>query len=92
MQAIKLGKKYSEFKQDEIFDLINKFTADGKQVPGLMIWSNFFQFSYNCYSEDAEKCGFYRRHPELSYKPYLRWDDRLWDDLVTQMVQAGVNQ
>jgi hypothetical protein len=57
-----------------------------------LIWSNFFQFSYNCYSEDAEACGFYRRHPELSYKPYLRWDDKLWDDLVKQMVQAGVNQ
>ncbi len=25
MQAIKLSKKYPEFKQDEIFDLINKF-------------------------------------------------------------------
>jgi hypothetical protein len=25
MQAIKLGKKYPEFKQEEIFDLINKF-------------------------------------------------------------------
>ncbi|ADV24382.1 fimbrin [Cryptococcus gattii Ru294] len=25
MQAIKLGKKYPDFKQDEIFDLINKF-------------------------------------------------------------------
>ena len=25
MQALKLSKKYPEFKQDEIFDLINKF-------------------------------------------------------------------
>jgi len=25
MQAIKLSKKYPEFKQEEIFDLINKF-------------------------------------------------------------------
>jgi len=31
MQAIKLSKKYPEFKQDEIFDLINKF----KWVHGL---------------------------------------------------------
>ncbi len=29
MQAIKLSKKYPEFKQDEIFDLINQF----KYVP-----------------------------------------------------------
>jgi hypothetical protein len=25
MQALKLSKKYPEFKQDEIFDLVNKF-------------------------------------------------------------------
>lgn len=29
MQAIKLSKKYPEFKQDEVFDLINKFQCVG---------------------------------------------------------------
>ena len=57
-----------------------------------LIWSNFFQFSYNSYSEDAEAGGFKWHHPELTGKPFLRWDDKLWDDLVGQMVQAGVNQ
>jgi hypothetical protein len=56
-------------------------------------WSNFFQFSYNSYSEDAAGCGLRNySHPELSSKPQLRWDDKLWDDLVSQMVDAGVNQ
>jgi hypothetical protein len=57
-----------------------------------LVWSNFFQFSYNSYSEDAEGCGLKASHPELSSKPVLRWDDKLWDDLVGQMVDAGVNQ
>jgi hypothetical protein len=57
-----------------------------------LIWSNFFQFSYNSYSEDAQGAGFTWSHPELTGKPFLRWDDRLWDDLVGQMVEIGVNQ
>jgi hypothetical protein len=57
-----------------------------------LMWSNFLQFSYNSYSEDAEGCGWQYKHPELSGKPFLRWDDKLWDDLVAQMVDAGVNQ
>lgn len=56
-----------------------------------LIWSNFFQFSYNSYTEDAEKCGWIG-HPDIGYAPRLRWDDKLWDDLVGQMVEAGVNQ
>jgi hypothetical protein len=57
-----------------------------------LIWSNFFQFSYNSYSEDAQGAGFKWSHPELTGKPFLRWDDKLWEDLVGQMVEAGVNQ
>jgi hypothetical protein len=56
-----------------------------------LIWSNFFQFSYNSYTEDAERCG-WTGHPDIGYKPHLRWDAKLWDDLTRQMVDAGVNQ
>ncbi|MGB3331133.1 MAG: hypothetical protein WBA46_19385 [Thermomicrobiales bacterium] len=55
-------------------------------------WSNFFQFSYNSYSEDASPHAWTHYNPDLSWKPVLRWDDRLWDDLVKQIVDAGVNQ
>lgn len=55
-----------------------------------LIWANFFQFSYNSYTEDAESCGWVG-HPDIGYKPYLRWDDKLWDDLTNMMVEAGVN-
>lgn len=49
----------------------------------------FFQFSYNSYTEDAEKCG-WTGHPDIGHKPYLRWDTNLWEDLCRQMVDAGV--
>ena len=55
-------------------------------------WSNYFELTYNAYSEDAAACGWKYKHPELGYNPHLRWDDRLWDDLVGQMVDAGVTQ
>lgn len=37
MQAIRLSKKYPEFKQDEIFDLINKFKC--VCPPGEEMWA-----------------------------------------------------
>src|SRR5688572_5694867 len=57
-----------------------------------LIWSQFVQFSYNSYSEDAEGCGWAGPHPDLSYKPFLRWDQKLWEDLTRQIVDAGGNQ
>jgi len=58
-----------------------------------LMWSNFFQFSYNSYSEDAERCGYHNpKNPDLTYSPRLRWDDKLWDDLTKQIVAAGGNQ
>jgi plastin-1 len=33
MQALKLSKKYPEFKQDEIFDLVNKFKYVPSSLP-----------------------------------------------------------
>ncbi|MDQ3657149.1 MAG: Tat pathway signal protein, partial [Chloroflexota bacterium] len=58
-----------------------------------LMWSNFFQFSYNSYSEDAARCGYQNsKNPDLSHSPRLRWDDKLWDDLTKQIVAAGGNQ
>ena len=33
MQAVRLGKKYPEFQQEEIFDLINKFKLVSACLP-----------------------------------------------------------
>lgn len=58
-----------------------------------LMWSNFFQFSYNSYSEYVPERGYHNpKTPDLSVSPRLRWDDKLWDDLTKQMVEAGANQ
>jgi hypothetical protein len=57
-----------------------------------LLWVNFFEFSYNNYTEsisDEDKNRF--RHPNLVYSPKLRWDQDLWVDLTKQMADAGGN-
>lgn len=52
------------------------------------IWANLVHLSYNMWCD--------RSTPETeavftSYKPFLRFDTRLWDELFDRMVQAGLN-
>jgi hypothetical protein len=54
-----------------------------------MIWAYLLHLSYNLWSDrdvfphiDA---------PYYGYRPYLRCDENLWDDLVAHMGDAGVN-
>jgi hypothetical protein len=58
-----------------------------------LFWSNFFQFSYNSYSDFVPEGGHHNpENPELSHAPQLRWDQHLWEDLTKQIVDAGGNQ
>lgn len=60
-----------------------------------LIWSSFFQFSYNFYSDYTLASGHhpgFESNPDLSWSPTMRWDQKLWEDLTTQIVQAGGNQ
>lgn len=60
---------------------------------GDLIWSNFFQFSYNSYSDFVPPRGFHNpKNKELSHAPVLRWDQKLWEELTAQIVDAGGNQ
>ena len=34
---------FTESQFTSVFELVNKYTADGKQPAGLLIWANFFQ-------------------------------------------------
>ena len=57
-------------------------------VPPRLIWGNLLHLSYNMWSD--------RSVPELErkftcYKPFLRFDDRLWRDLLRRMAAAGMN-
>lgn len=55
-----------------------------------LIWSTYFQLSYNAYADqtadDRSAAG------DLVYAPAIRWDHRLWEDLVSRVVEAGGNQ
>lgn len=56
-----------------------------------LLWGNFFEFSYNNYTEKMPPWFNYHHNHELAYAPYLRWDQRLWEDLTSQIAAAGGN-
>ena len=53
-----------------------------------MIWANLLHLSYNMWG-DREAPGF-ENNPIIA-KPYLRFDESLWNDLLQQMVDAKFN-
>ena len=48
-----------------------------------MIWANLIHLGYNMWLD--------RGTTDLAAKPYLRFDESLWNDLLPAMVKAGVN-
>ena len=61
------------------------------ESPPELMWANFFEFSYNNYSEKTPHWFNYHNNQHLSYSPTLRWDQALWEDLTRQMAAAGCN-
>lgn len=55
-----------------------------------MIWANLIHLGYNMW-EDRPDPGIHVRVPARLAQPYLRFDESLWDTLLTRMVKAGVN-
>jgi hypothetical protein len=53
-----------------------------------MIWGSLLHLSYNMWS-DRESPEWRLEH--VVAKPYLRFDESLWNDLLTQMAGAGMN-
>jgi hypothetical protein len=64
--------------------------TSNEKAPDLL-WANFFEFSYNNYTEKQPEWFDYHRNDELSYSPTLRWDQDLWEDLTRQMAEGGCN-
>ena len=53
-----------------------------------LLWGNLLHLSYNMWNDYVYPDP---RDPYLMYQPYLRFDESLWNDLLRQMVQAGMN-
>ena len=55
---------------------------------GSLIWGNLLHLSYNMWDDHVHANA---RSPYVMYTPHLRFDESLWNDLLTQMVDAGMN-
>lgn len=52
------------------------------------IWGNLLHLSYNMWDDHVHPDA---RSPYVMYRPYLRFDESLWNDLLAQMSRAGMN-
>jgi len=58
------------------------------QASNELIWAVLLHLGYNMWSDrDAPEWGL----DHVSARPYLRFDESLWDDLLQEMAQAGIN-
>ena len=58
-------------------------------VDNSLIWGNLLHLSYNMWADwEWSPDG---KHPYNAAKPYLRFDDSLWDDLLEKMAEGGLN-
>ena len=55
-----------------------------------LIWANLIHLGYNMW-EDRPDPRIHRRYPARLAQPYVRFDEKLWDDLLVRMTAAGVN-
>jgi hypothetical protein len=55
-----------------------------------MIWANLIHLSYNMWI-DRDAPELEGRTPVFTYRPHLRFDKSLWNDLLPIMAQNGVN-
>ncbi len=53
-----------------------------------MIWACLLHLSFNMWAEEDTKLP---KIPCFNAKPYLRFDTKLWNDLLRKMVTAGLN-
>lgn len=57
-----------------------------------LIWANFFHLGYNTYADRDDPDWFARTtNHDLGYRPYLRFDTKMWEDLTRRIAQAGGN-
>ncbi len=63
--------------------------ADTAAAQGLM-WANLLHLSYNMWA-DREPLPEEKRPPHWGAKPYLRFDESLWNDVLKKMAEVGMN-
>ena len=51
-----------------------------------MIWANLLHLSYNMWEDRIAP-----ERPERGYRPYLRFDEKLWGELLDRMAAVGMN-
>ena len=59
-----------------------------------LIWANLLHLSYNMWCDrPLQPQGTARKEdaPINTYQPYLRCDDKLWEELTTRMAEVGMN-
>lgn len=57
-----------------------------------LIWGNLLHLSFNMWSDRPFDWGPHTvTSEELCYQPYLRCDDKLWEELTQRMADAGMN-
>ena len=62
--------------------------------PSSFIWGNLLHLSYNMWYDrvrDFDRGPNFPNPIEACYKPYLRCDDELWEELTTRMANARMN-
>ena len=60
--------------------------------PSPFIWGNLLHLSFNMWSD--REANYEPHNPtakEVCYRPYLRFDDKLWEELTTRMANARMN-
>jgi hypothetical protein len=57
--------------------------------PDKLIWANLLHVGMNMWTDREDDPGMLKWHK--NYSPVLRFDDRLWEELLPAMVAAGMN-
>jgi hypothetical protein len=66
------------------------------KAPTDKIWANLVHLSFNMwaandYTNQENLPSGFKRDSDPIYQPYLRFDTKLWDDMLKKMVDAGMN-
>jgi len=65
-----------------------------KQVKDDLVWANLLHFGMNMWGDrDSGRrgCTWYKGENFIQAKPYVRFDVKLWRDLLKRMAEAGMN-
>ena len=59
-----------------------------------LVWGNLIHLSYNMWGDRKPHDSWIKGHPcgdDIYAKPYLRFDEPLWNELLERMADIGMN-